>query len=136
MRLTVQDRELIGEARRLIKRRYAPDRHHVAAALRTKSGRVFAALHLDTYVGCCSVCAEAAAVAHAATEGEREIQTIVAVRYRGRGEPRVVSPCGACRELLADYGDPVVIYSNNGTLHKARASRLLPAKYTRAEEPR
>lgn len=136
MAITKQDRELIAEARRLIRARYAPDRHHVAAAVRGKSGRIYTALHLDAYVKNCSVCAETSALARAATEGEREIRTIVAVRYRGRGEPKVVSPCGACRELLADYGDPVVIYSNNGHLHKARASRLLPAKYARAEEPR
>ncbi|MBI2931621.1 MAG: cytidine deaminase [Planctomycetes bacterium] len=136
MKISLRDRELVDEARRLIRRRYEPDRHHVAAAVRTRSGRVFTALHLDTYVGRCSICAEAAAVARAATEGDRELDTIVAVRFRGRGQPRVVSPCGACRELLADYGDPLIIYSNNGGLHKARASRLLPAKYSRPEEPR
>lgn len=136
MTLTRRDRELIAEARRLIAARYVPDRHHVAAAVRTKSGAMYTAVHLDTYVGRCSICAEAAAIARAATEGDGQITAIVAVRWRGRGEPKVVSPCGACRELLSDYGDPVVIYATNGRLHKARASRLLPAKYARPEEPR
>ncbi len=136
MRLSERDRTLVDAARDLITRLYEPDRHHVAAALRTKSGRVFTAVHLDTYVGCCAICAEAAVVAKAASEGERELDTIVAVRYRGRGEPKIVSPCGICRELLNDYGDPKVIYSNNGSVHKARASRLLPSRYARPEEPR
>lgn len=134
--LTKSDEALIEEATNLILRLYEPDRHHVAAALRTRSGKIYSAVHLDTYVGHCSVCAEAAAVAKAASEGERDIVAIVAVRYRGEGRPRVVSPCGACRELLSDYGDPSVIYATNGRVHKARASRLLPSKYARAEEPR
>lgn len=136
MKITQRDRALIEEARRLIRERYLPDRHHVAAAVRTQSGRVYTAVHLDTYVKNCSICAESSAVARAATEGDLKLDTIVAVRYRGNGEPKVVSPCGACRELLADYGDPMVIYATNGSVHKTRASRLLPAKYVRHEAPR
>ena len=136
LRLTDRDQELVEAARGLIRRLYEADRHHVAAALRTRSGRIFTAVHLDTYVGACAVCAEAAVLAKAASEGEREFDAIVAVRYRGKGEPKVVAPCGICRELLNDYGDPMVIYSNNGSIHKSRASRLLPSRYVRPEEPR
>jgi cytidine deaminase len=136
VKLSPRDRTLIEEARRLIRARYVPDRHHVAAIVRTKSGHIYAGVHLDTYVKNCSICAESSAIARAATEGDLALDTIVSVRYRGRGEPKVVSPCGACRELLVDYGDPMVIYATNGTVHKARASRLLPAKYCRPEKPR
>ena len=136
MKLSAKDLDLVAAANDLITRLYEPDRHHVAAALRTKSGRIFTAVHLDTYVGCCAVCAEAAVVAKALSEGARDLETIVAVRYRGKGTPTIVSPCGICRGLLNDYGDPSVIYSNNGSVHKARASRLLPSRYVRPEEPR
>ena len=136
MRLSSNDRELVDAASDLIRRLYEPDRHHVAAAIRASNGKIYTAVHLDTYVGCCSICAEAAALAKAASEGEREFDAIVAVRYRGKGAPKIVSPCGVCRELLYDYGDPHVIYSNNGSVHKTRASRLLPSRYARPEEPR
>lgn len=136
MKLSSADCGLIREAKDTIRRLYESDRHHVAAALRTKAGRIFTAVHLDTYVGACSVCAEAAVVAKAASEGERDYDTIVAVRWRGAGEPVVVSPCGLCRELLVDFGDPHVLYSNNGEVHRRRASRLLPSRYERPGKER
>jgi cytidine deaminase len=135
--LSAKDRALVEAATETILRLYEPDRHHVAAALRTRGGRVFTAVHLDAYVGSCAVCAEAAALASAASAGERDLDTIAAVRWRGVGKPAVVSPCGRCRELLVDYGDPWVVHAGtSGAPVRTRASRLLPAPYRRREEPR
>jgi cytidine deaminase len=135
--IPAKDQALVRAATDTILQMYEADRHHVAAALRTESGRVFTAVHLDTYVGACSVCAEAAVLAKAASEGERGLDAIAAVRWRGRGRPRVVSPCGLCRELLVDYGDPWVIHADGGgRIARRRASKLLPSPYRRAEEPR
>jgi cytidine deaminase len=135
--LAAADRALVRTAKETILRLYEADRHHVAAALRTRNGRVFTAVHLDTYVGACAVCAEAAVLAKASSEGERGLEAIVAVRWRGRGRPVVVSPCGLCRELLVDYGDPIVIHADGGgRVRRTRASRLLPSPYRRREEPR
>ncbi len=75
--LTPDDQELIEEARRVITARYKENRHHIGSALRTKSGRVFTGVHLDTYVGRASVCAEAIAGGQAMTAGESEFETIV-----------------------------------------------------------
>lgn len=137
MALSAKDRELVRAAEEIILRLYEADRHHVAAALRTRDGTVFTAVHLDTYVGACAVCAEAAVVAKAASEGHRDLDTVVAVRWRGSGKPVVVSPCGLCRELLVDYGDPAVLHAGpDGRVLRTRASRLLPAPYRRAEETR
>ena len=46
-----QDEELIQIARDLIAERYREDHHHIAAALRTKSGKVFTGVHVEAYVG-------------------------------------------------------------------------------------
>jgi cytidine deaminase len=135
--LSTKDRALVEAATEAILRLYEPDRHHVAAALRMRDGRVHTAVHLDTYVGACAVCAEAAVLAKAASEGERDVDAIAAVRWRGVGRPVVVSPCGRCRELLVDYGDPWVVHAGaDGAPVRTRASRLLPAPYRRREEPR
>ena len=136
MNLRRDDRALIDAAGRLIRRFYAPDRHHVGGAIRAKDGRVFAAVNLGAYVGRCALCAEGAVLAKAVSEGATEFDTIVAVRWKGRGAPQVVNPCGICRELLVDYGDPAVIHRREGRLRKTRASRLLPARYVRRETPR
>jgi cytidine deaminase len=113
-----------------------PGWQHVGAALRTREGRVYAAVNLDTYVGRCATCAEAAVLAKAYSEGERRFDAVVAVRWTGRGRPRVVSPCGICREMLADYGDPWVIHPGRRGLVRTRASRLLPSRYQRDGEAR
>ncbi len=135
MSLSPADLALVATASDAICRMYVPDWQHVGAALRATSGRVYAAVNLDAYVSRCAVCAEAAALAKAYSEGERAFDTIVAVRWIGRGKPEVVSPCGICRELLTDYGDPFVIHSDaRGRLRRTRASRLLPARYVRKGE--
>jgi cytidine deaminase len=98
-RLKPCDRALIAAAREIIHRRYFRDKHHVGAALRTQSGRIFTGVHLDTYVGRVAICAEAVALGSAATAGDSEIDVIVAVHHTDQ----VVSPCGMCREMIADF---------------------------------
>src|SRR5215471_1307032 len=101
------DRALIKAAVDLIDARYVENRHHIAAAVRGKSGRVYTGLHLDTYVGRASVCAEAVAVGQAMAAGETGIEAIVSVRHPRPREQhqdcKVVSPCGICREMLTDF---------------------------------
>jgi cytidine deaminase len=99
------DMELIEAASDAIRQRYRHDWQEVGAALRTRSGKVFAGVSLDAYLGRMAVCAEAVALGQAITNsGENGIETIVAVRHPPPHEPdrplAVVSPCGACRELI------------------------------------
>src|SRR3569623_2948710 len=107
MALDAKDQELIDAASRASKARYRNDWQEVGAALRTRDGRVVTGVNLDAYVGRGAVCAEAVAIGTALpADGDRGIEPIVAVRHPTPGEPgelAVVSPCGACRELLRDY---------------------------------
>lgn len=134
--LDQDDRALIEEARAIIRKTYRENRHHIGAAVRTRSGRTFAAVHLDTYVGRASVCAEAIAVGQAIAAGENEIVAIASVRHpRPREEHReiqLVSPCGICREMLADFApDCRVIVPENGSAVTVGIGELLPNKYVR-----
>ena len=106
--LSSRDMELIEAASDAIRKRYRYDWQEVGAALRTRSGKVFAGVSLDAYLGRMAVCAEAVALGQAITNaGETGIETIVAVRHPPPEETdrpiTVVSPCGACRELIWDY---------------------------------
>ena len=67
----------------------------VAAAILTKNGNIYVGVCIDT---CCSLgmCAERNAIANMITNGESEIDKVVAVMSDGA----VGSPCGACRELM------------------------------------
>jgi cytidine deaminase len=140
MRLSNKDRELIAAATAAIKRRYRDDWQEVGAALRTRSGKIFTGVNLDAYLGRMAVCAEAVALGRAVVDlGDAGIDTIVAVRHPAPAEKdrtvAVVSPCGACRELIFDY-DPKarVIVPNGKSPGVVPIGDLLPNKYSRGAE--
>jgi len=134
------DKALIAAASAAIKRRYRDDWQEVGAALRTRSGKIFTGVNLDAYLGRMAVCAEAVALGRAIVDrGEAGIDTIVAVRHPQPQDKdqtiAVVSPCGACRELIFDYDRNARVIVPNG---KAPAvvpiAELLPNKYTRGPQ--
>ncbi len=123
--LNIHDKQLISAARAIITERFKENYHHIGTALRTKSGKIFAAVHLEAHVGRIAVCAEAIAIGMAAAAGDTEIETIVAVDRHGR----VVAPCGMCRELISDYApDCQVVITEQET---TTVGELLPSKYHR-----
>jgi cytidine deaminase len=135
--LSDADRELIDVAREAIARRYRRDWQEVGAALRIRTGQVFTGVNLDAYLGRMAVCAEAVALGKLIADiGHEGIDTLVAVRHPPPGEAdrtiAVVSPCGACRELIWDYdrNARVIVPSQNGPL-AVPISELLPNKYSR-----
>ena len=134
------DKELIAAATAAIKQRYRDDWQEVGAALRTRSGKVFTGINLDAYLGRMAVCAEAVALGRAFVDlGDAGIETIVAVRHPGPDEKdqsvKVVSPCGACRELIFDYDrNARVIVPNGKSPSVVPIAELLPNKYTRGPE--
>jgi len=137
MALSAKDQELIDAATKAIKARYRNDWQEVGAALRTRDGRVVTGVNLDAYVGRGAVCAEAVAIGTALTaDGDKGIDTIVAVRHPKPGEPgdvAVVSPCGACRELIHDYDAKARVIVPDGADGPTVTSigELLPNKYRR-----
>ena len=137
--LSAADQALIEAARALITERYVENRHHIAAAVRGGSGRIYTGLHLDTYVGRASVCAEAVALGQALGAGETRIEAIVSLRHpRPREQHRdckIVSPCGICREMLTDFAAGCAVIVPGATAdqapHLVPVEQLLPEKYRR-----
>lgn len=129
--------ELIKTAQKLLKKRYMKEGHHfvVASALVTKRGNVYSALHLGTNQPSLATCAEIITIGHAATaEKDVEIKMIVAVRDK---DGYVISPCGKCREYIADYGpDAKVIMpaENDKGFDVVHISDLIPNKYKKRIE--
>lgn len=135
--LTPQDHELIEVAKEVIRLRYVSGKHHIGAAVRTKTGEIYTAVHLEAYIGRVTVCAEAMVLGKAISEGDNDFDAIVAVRHPDPDEDdqtiRVVSPCGMCRELISDYGQDVsVILPVGEEVVKCNVMELLPEKYVRA----
>jgi cytidine deaminase len=137
-RLRKDDEALIAIASDLIRRHYRDNRQNIGAALRTREGRIFTGVNLDTHLRRMAICAEAVVLGRAISEvGDTGIETIVAVRHPDPlAEDRsiaVVSPCGSCRELIWDYdANARVIVPNSTGPVVAAIGELLPNKYSRA----
>jgi cytidine deaminase len=130
------DQELIDAARQIIGLRYRPDQHVVGCALRTRSGRIHVGVHVECYVGRVTICAEAVAIGRAITDGDADIDTIVAVRQASAEDrqPEVVAPCRMCREMISDYAPECrVIVPATGAPALTSVKALLPEKYLRQQ---
>ena len=67
----------------------------VATAILSSSGKIYTGVCVDT----CStlgICAERNAIFNMITNGEQEIERVLAIMSNGKSGP----PCGACRELM------------------------------------
>lgn len=127
--LTDQERQhLIQLANEVRKNAYVPYSHYrVGAALRSKSGRIFTGVNVESAAYPTTMCAERTAVFKAVSEGEREFDAIAVVTDNGG------SPCGSCRQVLAEFGlDTVVLIADgDGRLHhEMTLSDLLPEAFT------
>ena len=117
-------KQLIGLANEARRHAYAPySNYTVGAALRTKNGRVYAGVNVENAAYPTGICAERVAVFKAISEGERDFEVIAVVTDNGG------SPCGACRQVLSEFGlDTVVLIADgNGKLSMETTVRnLLP----------
>jgi cytidine deaminase len=134
--LTDDDHALIAAANAVMERHYRTFWHTVAAAIRSKDGRIWTGLHIGTTVGRLAICAEAVALGRAILEGDGTIQTAVAIRHpKPEEEDRelaVVSPCGGCREMILDHApEAMVIVRDDGGLIKLPIRTLLQLPYRR-----
>jgi cytidine deaminase len=117
--------ELIEQARAAREKAYAPySKFAVGAALLTSSGRVFTGCNVENLSFGLTICAERNAMFAAVAAGERKFTKIAIVS----DSKTPVSPCGACRQVLAEFGLDLEVCSANlqGDRFKARLDELLP----------
>jgi cytidine deaminase len=122
-RISNDDRFLITKAFELARKRKSRITR-VASVLRTVNGRIFQGVNIEAEGSApCSMCAEYAAIGTMVSEGERRIDTIVAVNGHKHA---ILPPCGKCRQMISEFGDPYVIFNLRGRLIKAKLSQLYP----------
>ena len=119
--------ELTKAALAALDRAYAPySKHRVGAAVETRSGRIFAGCNVENASYGLTVCAERNAVFAAVAAGESDFARIVIVSSTGRATP----PCGACRQVLAEFAqDLEVVMVGGRTEKRAWLSALLPEAF-------
>lgn len=119
---------LIAVALQAREKAYAPySKYQVGAALLGKSGRIYSGCNVENASYGATICAERVAAVKAVSEGETSFLAL-AVATDGN-EPS--SPCGICRQFLAEFGlDLCLILVNlDGKKIETTLSEYLPAAF-------
>lgn len=117
-------KELMKIARKARQNAYAPYSHFaVGAALLAESGRVYTGCNIENASYGLTCCAERNAIFAAVGAGERRFKMLAVAA--DSSEP--VAPCGACRQVIAEFGIPLVVMGNLKEATKTMtAEELLP----------
>lgn len=128
--------DLLERARALREHAYAPySGFHVGAVIVTASGRRFEGVNVENGSYRLTTCAEQAALARMCAEGGREEVVLVAVAGDG---PRPCTPCGACRQTLAEFGPDAVVHATGSVgdeVVSMSVRELLPEAFVLARPP-
>jgi homotetrameric cytidine deaminase len=80
----------------------------VGAALAGKSGRIYTGCNVESAAYSPTCCAERTALVKAVSEGEKAFEAIAIVAGKAGSRSvmeEYVSPCGVCRQMLAEFDD-------------------------------
>lgn len=119
---------LVRAARAVQQHAYAPySGFRVGAALEAEDGSVHVGCNVENASYGLSICAERAAVAAAVSAGARRFRRAVVV---SDSDPPA-APCGACRQVLAEFGNYEVTAVGGGRALQWRVGELLPVAFSR-----
>ena len=106
--------------------------YRVGAALLGKSGKLYTGCNVENAGYTPTNCAERTAVFKAVSEGEREFTAIAVVGGSGDDIDPACTPCGVCRQVLAEFCDPTmpVILGEPNSLRVMTLEELLPFAFT------
>jgi cytidine deaminase len=120
--------ELLAAASRAREFAVAPfSNFQVGAALRTADGLVVTGCNVENATYGLTVCAERVALFKALSEGHRRFTHVAVVAKTDEPTP----PCGACRQLLWEYGGDLDVILGNllKETGRYRLSDLLPVPF-------
>ena len=118
---------LLAAATQARERAYAPySNFTVGAALEAADGTVFTGANIENAAYGISLCAERVAVSAAVMAGHRDFAAIAICGPPGA----LTSPCGACRQVLCEFGTQIdVLYTGVQGVCRSTSGELLPASF-------
>ena len=100
-------KKLMDSAAAARKNAYAPySGYRVGAALMSEDGRIFTGCNVENAAYSPTLCAERVAVGKAVSEGATRFVAIAVVGGSGEHPSDTCTPCGVCRQVLAEFGSP------------------------------
>jgi len=120
--------ELAQKAIKAKEHAYAPySKFPVGAALLTNSGRLFTGSNVENSSYGLTICAEQSAISAAVSQGERDFAAIAIAC----NSDQYCSPCGACRQIIAEFGldIKVIMVNKKSDFQELTISELLPGAF-------
>ena len=122
-------RDMLARARAALTNAHAPySRFRVGACLRAASGRLHAGCNVENSAYPVGQCAEASAIGVMVAAGDREVVEVVVVTEGAE----LCSPCGRCRQQLAEFARPdtrVHLCGPEGVRATVTLGELLPLAF-------
>lgn len=130
MRLNEKEKQtLLKAAEKARENAYAPYSHfRVGAALLGESGKIYPGCNVENASYGLTLCAERNALTRAIADGEQQFRGIAIVAAEW------APPCGACRQVLAEFGDMDVVLGLGKEQKCYSLSTLLPMQFSIGEK--
>lgn len=121
--------ELISQALEVMKKAYVPYSHfQVGAALFADNGKIYAGCNVENASYGLTICAERNAITSAVADGAKSIAMIAVTG----NTPGPITPCGACRQVIAEFASPetqVICTNTKGDEKVYTVEEILPAGF-------
>ena len=120
--------QLVSAALRAKTQALAPySNFHVGAAIETAAGKIYTGCNIESSSYGLTCCAERGAIFKALSEGERSFTRIAVAA----DTEEFCTPCGACRQVLWDYGRnlAIICINQHGAMEKTELKNLLPEAF-------
>ncbi len=119
--------ELVAHALSARQKAYAPYSHYlVGAALLLADGSVMLGCNVENASYGATICAERVALTSAVAQGKQSFVALAVATKNGG------SPCGICRQVMAELGPDMTVYIANeaGEFRTTSTAELLPNSFT------
>ena len=132
--VTGEDRELLEHALAVQANAHAPfSSYPVGSAVRTEDGTIFTGCNVESASFSLTCCAERVAVFKAVSEGHTRMMSCAIVTI----EDEPAMPCGACRQVLWEFGGDVRVVLGNaaGKTRVVQLGEIFPGGFTASQLP-
>lgn len=125
-----QRETLLAKAREAMRNAYCSySQFQVGAALLARDGKVFTGCNVENASYSLTADAERVALFKAVSEGSKEFVAMAIASSSGKP----TFPCGACRQVLAEFSPGMTLYIDNDSVQERKLSVLLPSPFNESQ---